>query len=76
MGDIQAPTLEAVTSQMGLAGGDPALIVGDLALSGFEDKLSAAWPQCHSRDEAAFRTMTAFYRAILQAAAREARNSC
>ena len=45
-----------------------ALIAGDLALSGFEDKLSDAWPRCHDRDEAAFRTMTAFYRAILKAA--------
>lgn len=44
------------------------LVVGDLALSTFEDKLSAAWPNCHNRDESAFRTMTAFYRGIRAAA--------
>ncbi len=40
---------------------------GDLALSRFEDKLSASWPLCHNRDEAAFRVMTAFYRLIAEA---------
>jgi chromosome partitioning protein len=62
-GDIQAPRLEDIAKRQELA-----LIAGDLALSGFEDKLSDAWPRCHNRDESAFRTMTAFYRAILQAA--------
>lgn len=45
------------------------LLPGDLALSRFEDKLSKAWPECHNRDEAAFRCTTAFYR-IMDAAAR------
>lgn len=40
------------------------LMVGDLGLSRFEDKLSDAWPRCHSRDEAAFRSTTAFHRLI------------
>lgn len=43
------------------------LVVGDLALSTFEDKLSAAWPLCQNRDPAAFRTMTAFDRLVQKA---------
>jgi len=68
IGDIQAPHVEAIALETGLAAGNLGLIAGDLALSGFEDKLSDAWPRCHNRDESAFRTMTAFYRAILVAA--------
>lgn len=45
-----------------------SLIPGDLALSRYEDKLSDAWPRCHNRDEAAYRTMTAFYRLIISIA--------
>ncbi len=59
-GDIAKPYVERITDQLGL-------IVGDLGLSKFEDKLSEAWPRCHNRDEAAFRTMTAFHRAMLAA---------
>jgi chromosome partitioning protein len=61
LGDIQPPHVEPIAANLGL-------IAGDLALSGFEDKLSEAWPRCHDRDEAAFRTMTAFSRAIHRAA--------
>lgn len=61
LGDVQAPHLEQINSRLGL-------VVGDLALSTFEDKLSDAWPRCHNRDESAFRTMTAFYRGVRQAA--------
>lgn len=61
IGDVQPPHIEPVNARLGL-------IVGDLALSTFEDKLSAAWPQCHNRDESAFRTMTSFHRAVRQAA--------
>ena len=61
LGDIQKPHLEMVDQRLGL-------LVGDLGLSGFEDKLSEAWPKCHNRDEAAFRTTTALYRAVLKAA--------
>lgn len=61
IGDVSTPHIERVSSRL-------ALIVGDLALSTFEDKLSAAWPQCHNGDESAFRTMTAFHRAVRQAA--------
>ena len=59
-GDIKAPHLEKIHPNIGL-------VVGDLALSRFEDKLSDAWPRCHNRDEAAFRIMTAFHRVIERA---------
>ncbi|MFN0171685.1 MAG: ParA family protein [Bryobacteraceae bacterium] len=61
-GDISPPHVEPITRRIGL-------LAGDLALSAFEDKLSDAWPRCHNGDEAAFRVMTAFYRASLVAAA-------
>lgn len=61
IGDIQQPHIEGITQHIGL-------LAGDLALSGFEDKLADAWPRCHNRDESAFRVMTAFYRALLGAA--------
>lgn len=59
IGDIAKPHVEMLTHSLGL-------IPGDLGLSRFEDKLSDAWPRCHNRDEAAFRTMTAFHRLVLQ----------
>lgn len=62
LGDMQTPHIEKINSRLGL-------VVGDLALSTFEDKLSDAWPRCHNKDESAFRTMTAFYRGVRQAAA-------
>jgi chromosome partitioning protein len=44
------------------------LVAGDLALSAFEDRLSAAWPRCFTGDDlAAIRTTTAFYRIITNA---------
>lgn len=61
IGDVQVPYLEKINPHL-------SLVVGDLALSTFEDKLSDAWPRCHNNDESAFRTMTAFYRGIRQAA--------
>jgi len=65
LGDVRMPHIEAIGPRIGL-------VVGDLALSTFEDKLSDAWPRCHNRDESAFRTMTAFYRGVTQAAAAHA----
>ena len=62
VGDIAMPHVEKLHENLGL-------IPGDLGLSRFEDKLSAAWPNCHNRDEAAFRTMTAFFRTVQQGAA-------
>lgn len=61
IGDIAEPELELIEEKIGL-------LVGDLGLSGFEDKLSNAWPRCHDRDESAFRIISAFYRIIYQAA--------
>jgi chromosome partitioning protein len=63
LGDVLEPHVQMISPKLGL-------VVGDLALSTFEDKLSDAWPRCHNRDESAFRTMTAFHRAIRQAARR------
>jgi len=57
-GDIRDPYTETITDRL-------HLLPGDLGLSYFEDKLSQAWPLCHNRDEAAFRIMTAFFRASL-----------
>lgn len=56
-GDLSKPHLEKLTPKL-------KLIAGDLGLSRFEDKLSDAWPRCQNRDEAAFRTITAFHRLI------------
>jgi len=62
IGDIADPHVEKLDDVLGF-------IPGDLGLSRFEDKLSDAWPRCHNRDEAAFRTMTAFHRLVLKGAA-------
>ena len=61
LGDISEPHVEEVNDNLGL-------LVGDLGLSRFEARLSAAWPGCLDGDEAAFRTESAFYRTILEAA--------
>ena len=60
-GDIAEPHIEDIEDNIGL-------IVGDLGLSSFEDKLSAAWPDCLDRDVAAFRRISAFYRMMVYAA--------
>lgn len=61
IGDIAKPHVERIHDKLGL-------IPGDLALSRFEDKLSRSWPECHNRDEAAFRVMTAFHRLMASGA--------
>ena len=61
LGDIVLPSIQPITDDLGL-------VAGDLGLSRFEDKLSDAWPNCHNRDEAAFRIMTAFHRLIVGSA--------
>jgi len=64
-GDIAKPHIESI--------GNIGLLVGDLGLSVFEDRLSDAWPRCLNEDEAAFRVISAFYRGIdLAAREREA----
>jgi cellulose biosynthesis protein BcsQ len=60
-GDIAPPQLERIDDRL-------ALLAGDLALSGYEDELSAEWPGCLDRKERSFRVISAFWR-ILQASA-------
>ena len=60
-GDIASPHVEEIGERLGL-------ILGDMALSTFEDQLSEVWPKCMDRDERAFRVTSAFWR-TLQAAA-------
>ncbi len=55
IGDITTPHVEIVSDRLGL-------ILGDMALSSFEDQLSEAWPKCMDRDEHAFRAISAFWR--------------
>lgn len=62
-GDIATPHVESITENLGL-------IIGDLGLSGFEDKLSDAWPRCLGGDEAAFRIISSLFR-IVQSAVNE-----
>jgi len=40
------------------------LLLGDLALSRFEDELSQQWPQCLEKKERAFRVISVFWRVI------------
>jgi chromosome partitioning protein len=40
------------------------LLLGDLALSRFEDELSQQWPQCLDKKERAFRIISAFWRVM------------
>ena len=61
LGGISEPHVEEVNDNLGL-------IVGDLGLSRFEARFSAAWPGCLDGNEAALRTESAFYRTIREAA--------
>jgi chromosome partitioning protein len=63
LGDLQEPHVENLRDGL-------AIVPGDLGLSSFEDKLSDAWPRALARDEAAFRTLSAFHRAAGLAAER------
>ncbi|MBF0560528.1 MAG: AAA family ATPase [Alphaproteobacteria bacterium] len=62
-GDIREPVIMRVDDRIGL-------LIGDLALSRYEDELSAQWPKCLAREERAFRVTTAFDR-LIDAACRE-----
>ena len=57
-GDISEAYISRVSSGL-------TLIPGDIALSSFEDELSAQWPNCLDGRERAFRVTSAFWR-ILQ----------
>lgn len=64
IGDIAHPRLHPIDQDEDRL----ALLVGDLALSGFEDQLSEVWPKCLDRDERAFRVISSFWRILQQAA--------
>jgi chromosome partitioning protein len=59
-GDIADPHVEVISDHLGL-------ILGDMALSTFEDDLSDAWPKSLGGDERAFRIMSAFWRLVQRA---------
>ena len=61
-GPIEEPYVEEVD--------DIGLLVGDLALSGFEDELSAQWPNCLDGKKRAFRVIGAFAEVIRRAGAK------
>ncbi len=61
IGDVHPPHLELIDERL-------VLLVGDLALSGFEDQLSEVWPKCLDGDERSFRVISAFWRVMQQAA--------
>jgi cellulose biosynthesis protein BcsQ len=63
IGDIVPAHIEEIRNNIGL-------LAGDLELSLFEDKLSSGWGACLSRDEAAFRVVSSFYRVIMEAGRR------
>lgn len=60
-GDFQPAYVQKITENL-------HFIVGDLGMSQFEDNLSNSWPKCLGGDKAAFRSITAFYRIMRQAA--------
>ena len=68
IGDLKPPHVQPVPSTASLFAPAISLLVGDLGLSAFEDKLSASWPLCNDRDESAFRVISAFHRMIASAA--------
>ncbi|MDZ7754466.1 MAG: AAA family ATPase [Gammaproteobacteria bacterium] len=59
-GDILDPHVEIISDRLGL-------ILGDMALSTFEDDLSEVWPKCLGGDARAFRIMSAFWRVTQKA---------
>lgn len=73
-GNLTPPHLETIPSESlffnaaSMFSPSISLLVGDLGLSAFEDKLSASWPLCNDRDESAFRVISAFFRMIVAGA--------
>lgn len=61
-GDVSEPHVEPIAPHLGL-------VVGDIGLSQFEDRLSQTWPLCLDRDERAFRVTSVFYRIVRRAGA-------
>jgi len=68
IGDLKPAHLQPIPTVSSLFAAPISLLVGDLGLSTFEDKLSASWPLCNDRDESAFRVISAFHRMISSAA--------
>ena len=66
VGDVASVHVETVQ----IESDDISLVVGDLGLSAFEDRLSESWPKTLDRDLAALRVTTAFARLIEEAAVR------
>ena len=61
IGDIAPASVRQITPYL-------RLIPGDLELSRFESKLSEAWGKCLDKDEPSFRTTSAFFRILSNAA--------
>lgn len=61
IGDVGPIEIESVSSRL-------ALIVGDLALSEFEDDLSTEWPKCLEGNERSFRVVTSLFRVLSRSA--------
>lgn len=59
-GDISGSHVEIISDRLGL-------ILGDMALSTFEDDLSEVWPKCLAGDPRAFRIVSAFWRLVQKA---------
>lgn len=62
IGDLNDPYLEPINSRL-------HLLIGNLDLSDFEDRLSDSWTKCLNKDEPAFRFISSFYRIIKKAVA-------
>lgn len=60
IGDVAKPHVEIITDRLGL-------VLGDMALSTYEDDLSEVWPKCLIGDPRAFRVTSAFWRLIQMA---------
>ena len=56
-GDIAEPHTECITERL-------SVLLGDMALSTFEDELSGVWPKCLDGDKRAFRVISAFWRVM------------
>jgi cellulose biosynthesis protein BcsQ len=62
LGDVKIPTGRLAADRLWV-------VTGDLGLSGFEDRLSDAWPRSFLGEEGAIRVTTAFHRVIAGCAA-------
>jgi len=64
-GDISLPATEDIEDS------SLSLLAGDLSLSSFEDDLSTEWPKCLDGNTRSFRVISAFWRAMQEAAKRQ-----